>query len=296
MQPEQNNKRDFVDDLRGLHWYEKIEDKTYVPPSTKACSQFLSSALQNLLCSVVPSCQAQLSALPVARRVAGAGHKLLLPWTDGSRYPFAFRTGTGSMKKAMLVKLLTYLLQHGPEHATWMQPGAPMARDSDASFYGLLEVRIPKAKVEAFSSLCGGLPLRRCWTVDRAGLKRKTVTNAWHTGGFEEQDWGDCGARLMFRPERLQRMLDRTHRCREKRVERLQLAQELEGEKAVLPRQGVTTFKRIRTMILDGYHSRKAAISEEDIGEEVEVLLTSADVERQQQENDVIVTGGARRG
>ncbi len=294
-------------DMRGLHWYDKVEKKQYTPPSTKEYKCCFATSLGELLYTVVPSCQAQLSALPVAQGLPCASsssssaqqYRLLLPWTDGRQYPFNFPEDTGSLKKTMLIKLLTYLLQHGPEHGTWMQVGAPLAKEAYASFYGLLEVRIPKDKVEAFSRLYGKLPLLRCWT-EGAGLKRKTVVHAWHTGGFEEEGWGDGGARLVFRPERLRRMIDRADRCHENRRKRLRIAQELEGHGSPTS-QSVTSFKRFSATVLNEYLRFKggeapaaageALLTSADAEEEEEVLLTSADVvePQPQQSNDVIV-------
>jgi hypothetical protein len=272
----------ILDDLRGLHWYEKIQKKAYTPPSTTDYKHFLASVARDLLERVAPANQERLLQLPI---VAESG-RLMLPWIDGPNYPFAFRCNTGSMKKAMLVKLLIYLLEHGPEHATWVQPGSLITKEPCASFYGLLEVRIPKDKVEAFSGLCGKLPLRRCWTVDRPGLKRKTVDHAWHTGGFEEEDWGDCGARLVFRPARLRQMLERNFRCRQNRVKRLRAAQEIDGDTSVALPTSVTAFRGISALILEEYNRARPA-PDNDVGEEIEVLMTSADVEPE--EGDVVV-------
>lgn len=280
-----------IGDMRGLHWYEKIEDKTYVPPSTSDYRRAFAAMLKEFQSKVVPNCQAQVAMLPVSYSIAVTGqppyYQVLLPWADGRRYPYGSVSFTGAMKRAMFVKILSYLLLHGAEHATWVQPGAPAAKDAYASFFGLLEVRIPKDKVEAFSELCGKLPLLRCWSTGRTGIKKKTVTHAWHTGGFEEEDWGDCGARLVYRPDRFVRMVDRSVRCREHRRQRLTLAQELENEKES-PRNCVTSYKRISTFILDGYLRRKGVGLDEE--EEEEILLTSADVERQEEEEEILLT------
>jgi len=276
MQPEQPRAQLTFRDMRGYHWYEKIENDTYVPPSTLEYKHLLPAITDDLLNGVVPVCQRQLAALPVSFSVGQPPrHHLMLPWTTGSLYPFAHTGDTGSMKRAMLVKILTYLLQHGPEHATWLQTNDPLAKDETASFYGMLEVRIPKDKVEAFSALCGKMPLVHCWKDDDDGPKRKTVIHAWHMSGLEEESWGDGGVRLVFRRDRLVRMLDRVARTRSNRHERIRLARELEagGEDEPGDRSVASSFKRMRVLILDTYRDAMKP----DVGPEIEVLMTSAD-------------------
>ena len=106
---------------------------------------------------------------------------LLLPWHNRCDYPYAVPR-TGRAAKSLFMKLLLYSMEFGGDRLTWINPSSPRAKDDNASFFGIICVRVPAHERAAFDALGGVFPL----TIGFSGTlsQRKTLDRNYKMMGM----------------------------------------------------------------------------------------------------------------
>jgi len=108
--------------------------------------------------------------------------RVLLPWRNQLGYPYAVHS-VGRAAKSLFMKLLLYSMEFGEDRLRWVD--ASHAKDKDASFFGIVHVRIPACDREAFDALGGVFALTIGFT---GGIsRRKTLDRNYKMMGLVNQ-------------------------------------------------------------------------------------------------------------